>query len=640
MSKQTRARKLLEQGLQYHRSGDLAAAEKNYIGAAEADPRNADALNLRGVVALSTGRLPLAVTLFRKATVQQPANPGLWANLGNALFEAGDHAESEAAYRRASKLEPENPDFAIGIANALAIAGQTDDATNIFLAVVERHPDRAAAWFNLGKLAESTGQTQQALDSYQRALKADPNYGNAHLNLGALLQALNRHDEAAQSYRAALARGAPRETAYINLISALTLQGKFHDAEQIAHAGIAEFSRSAELYRLLSSVFVQQGRLDAALQPVRQAAALNASDEKLQMSIGGLLFECGFQEQGLATLEALRRDRPDDTHIAYVVGIMQLTAGNFERGWRDFIHREIRRTKIESRPWLQARLPLNLRGKSVRLIREQGLGDELFFLRYAPLLKSLGAEIAHVTDPKLKSILDRTTCIDEVINEPADGTREQVLQPAAPSTIGMLVGDLPHALYRDFAEHCRELPPPLALSALPERIAALREKLSVLGPPPYLALTWRGGTAPHEQKGKWWTLYKNIGLEAFGKALTGVPHTLLAVQRKPLAAEIAELSAAAGIPIHDLCDVNDDLEDMLALLAIVDEYVGVSNTNMHLRAGLQRSARVLVPRPSEWRWMAYGNQSPWFPGFEVYRQGIDGTWQDALDRLRTHLLNR
>ncbi len=638
MSKQTRARKLLEQGLQYHRSGNLAAAEKNYIGAAEADPRNTDAMNLRGVVALSTGRLPLAITLFRKATAMQPTHPGLWANLGNALFEAGDHAESEAAYRRASALEPANPDFAMGIANALAVAGQTDAAAKILLAVVERHPDRAAAWYNLGKLAESAGQPQRALDWYHRALLADPNYGNAHLNLGALLQALRRHDEAEQSYRAALERGAPRETVYINLVSILTLQEKFESAEQVAHAAIAEFPQSFELHRLLSTTYAQQGRLDAALQPARQAAALNPRDEKLQMSIGGLLFECGFAEEGLATLEALRRHHPDDTHIAYVAGITQLTAGNFECGWRDFIHREIRRTKTESRPWLRAQLPANLQGQSVRLIREQGLGDELFFLRYAPLLKTLGAEIAYVTDPKLKSLLERTTCIDQVVNEPADGTREQVLQPDTPGTIGMLVGDLPLALYRDFAAHCRDLPPPLALSALPERIAAMHEKLSAFGPPPYLALTWRGGVALHEQKGKWWTLYKNIGLEAFGKALAGVPHTLIAVQRKPLPAEIEQLSSAAGTPIHDLCDVNDDLEDMLALLAVVDEYVGVSNTNMHLRAGLNRGARVLVPRPSEWRWMAYGDKSPWFPDFEVYRQGIDGTWQDALDRLRAELL--
>jgi Flp pilus assembly protein TadD len=634
-SKQNRVRKLLEQGLQHHRAGNLAAAEAAYLYATEADPRNTDAMNLRGVVALATGRSPLAVTLFQKATTLQPAHPGLWGNLGNALFETGNYAESEAAYRRASRLEPQNPDFAIGMANALAAAGHADKANVILRAVVKQRPDRASAWFSLAKLAESAGDTGQALEGYQRALQADPNHGNAHLNLGVVLQSLQRLDEAEQSYRLALARGAQRETAWINLVSLLTLQGKFEESEQLAQTAISELPRSAELHRLLSAARVQQGRLDAALAPAQLAATLDTTNAKLQMALGGIQFETGFPEQGLATLENIRRAQPDDLHVSYVVGVTQLTAGHFQEGWRDFIHREVRQAKIITRPSLNAQLPADLRGKSVRLFREQGLGDELFFLRYTPLLKSLGANVAYVTNPKLLSMLTRTDSIDQLIAEP---TEQEPPIDASASIIDMLVGDLPHALYRDFSSYCAELPPPLALSALPEQITAMREKLSRFGPPPYLALTWRGGTAPHEQKGNWWTLYKNIRLDAFGETFAGLPYTLLAVQRKPLPQEIAQLTAAAGTPIHDLCDVNDDLEQMLALLAIVDEYVGVSNTNMHLRAGLKRGARVLVPRPSEWRWMAYGEQSPWFPEFTVYRQGIDGTWKEALCRLRAHLL--
>ncbi len=636
MSKLNRARKLLEQGLQSHRAGDLGAAEKAYARAAEADPRNSDAFNLRGVVVLSVGQLPLAVTLFRKATALQPGTHGYWANLGNALFETGDYTESEMAYRRATGLAPSNPDYAIGIANALAVSGRTDDAKKLFSTVSAQCPGHAAAWFGLGKIAQHDGDAPLALECYQRALQADPNHGNAHLNRGTVLHALQRFDEAEQCFRQAITYGTQREMAYINLVSLLMQQGKFTESDQLARTALTELPQSAELHRLLAAAHAQQGQLDAALAPAQQAATLAPGNAQVQMALGGLLFETGLTEQGLAMLDQLRLKLAGDTHVAYVTGVTHLTAGNFAEGWRDFIHREVRQAKMQTRPWLRAQLPTDPRGISVRLLREQGLGDELFFLRYAPLLKTLGARVTYITDPKLTSILTRAHCVDQIIEEP--GGPDKVLPPdAAENGVDMLIGDLPHALYRDFSAQCADLPPPLPLTAVPERVAAMREKLSALGPPPYLALTWRGGVAPHEQKGKWWTLYKNIGLDAFGKTLAGLPHTLLAVQRKPLPDEIRQLSAAAGAPIHDLCGVNDDLEEMLALLAIVDEYVGVSNTNMHLRAGLQRSARVLVPRPSEWRWMAYGEQSPWFPQFTVYRQGIDGTWQEALDRLRAEL---
>ncbi len=76
---------------------------------------------------------------------------------------------------------------------------------------------------------------------------------------------------------------------------------------------------------------------------------------------------------------------------------------------------------------------------------------------------------------------------------------------------------------------------------------------------------------------------------------------------------------------------------MLALLVLLEDYVGVSNTNMHLRAATGRTARVLVPHPPEWRWMAEGGESPWFKGFAVYRQGLDGDWDQAFGRLARDL---
>jgi hypothetical protein len=109
------------------------------------------------------------------------------------------------------------------------------------------------------------------------------------------------------------------------------------------------------------------------------------------------------------------------------------------------------------------------------------------------------------------------------------------------------------------------------------------------------------------------------------------------LQRCPQPGEIDRFTAALGRPVHDLSPLNDDLEQMLALLSLIDDYVGVSNTNMHLRAGVGKTARVLVPAPPEWRWMAEGKESPWFPGFGVYRQGYDGSWEGALEELREDL---
>ncbi|MBI2508645.1 MAG: hypothetical protein HYV99_01175 [Betaproteobacteria bacterium] len=109
------------------------------------------------------------------------------------------------------------------------------------------------------------------------------------------------------------------------------------------------------------------------------------------------------------------------------------------------------------------------------------------------------------------------------------------------------------------------------------------------------------------------------------------------LQRHPSPQELADLTRSLGRELLDLSAANEDLEEILALLSLLDDYVGVSNTNMHLMAGLGKTARVLVPCPPEWRWMAWGEESPWFPGFTTYRQRPDGDWNDALAALRRDL---
>jgi hypothetical protein len=182
------------------------------------------------------------------------------------------------------------------------------------------------------------------------------------------------------------------------------------------------------------------------------------------------------------------------------------------------------------------------------------------------------------------------------------------------------------------------LPRSVSIPPQPERVTALRERLAQAGDPPYLALTWRGGTPPREQyEGAAWMLYKEISIELLAEILAGMPATFVSLQRNPGPGETGRLSRELGREVHDFSDLNEDLESMLALLALVDEYIGVSNTNLHLRAAAGRTARVLVPQPAEWRWMAAGASSPWFPGFSIYRQSLDGSWAQALAKLREDL---
>jgi hypothetical protein len=203
-----------------------------------------------------------------------------------------------------------------------------------------------------------------------------------------------------------------------------------------------------------------------------------------------------------------------------------------------------------------------------------------------------------------------------------------VADDAAPTDLeSVFIGDLPWLLE---ATDPAGFPDALALAPLPERVARVRASLEAAGPRPWIALTWRGGVA---STGPARTQVKEYDAGALGEALQGTPGTWIGIQRLPRPGELARISSAIGATVHDFSAMNDDLEDMLALLGLVDEYIGVSNANAHLRASARVGAtmQVLVAHPPEWRWGLAAGRSPWFRAMRVVRQQPDGRWE-ALHR--------
>ncbi len=261
-------------------------------------------------------------------------------------------------------------------------------------------------------------------------------------------------------------------------------------------------------------------------------------------------------------------------------------------------------------------LPGDLAGKRALLIGEQGLGDQIFFLRFAAALKARGAEVLARVDPKIAEIIAPVPFIDRVL-APNDKPGHY--------EFALTLGDLP------YLSGPGDPPPPVAMMADGGRASAMAARIGAFGPPPYIGVTWRAGINDARR------LYKEAPMDVIARALSSTEATVIALQRHPEPGEIEGFADALGRQLFDLTSLNGELADMLALLALIDDYVGVSNTNMHIRAGTGRRARVLVPHPPEFRWMAKGETSLWFPGVTVYRQRRDAGWADAAEALARDL---
>jgi len=614
--------------LVHHQAGRLEDANRLYAQALALDPQHPDALHLWGLLALQDGRPADAAERIGRAVGLQPKSWAFRANLATALLQLNDLDRALDAFRAAVRLNPDEPQLQIGAANCLALRGDFAGAETQLRKVVRRYPGAFFGWFNLGNAVRDQGRLEEAAKIFERAVQLGPDNPDAHTNFGSALHQLQRFDEALNHYRAAIRLRPADATGHCNLASALIDLGRYAEGEAAAREALRIDPPSVPAHSMLAAALSSQGRMLDALPVYRAAVALAPEDVRLASALGSALFEAGETRQGIELLQRMQEKAPDSPAIHQGLAWAYLATGDFASGWREYYHRPAR-SRLSAKQQgieLSVALPADLRGKQVCLLREQGLGDELFFARFARTLIAREAAVSYRTDPRLAGMVQRTALFRNVV--PGDA-------PLPPADHYVLLGDLPLALRaQPIADTEDDTPQSLPLKALPERIDEVRARLAALGPPPYVGLTWRGGIAPEQNRGANWAFFKQVPLDELARSLRDTTGTMLVLQRQPKAGEIDLVSGHLGRSAHDLSALNDDLEAMLALLFLLDDYVGVSNTNMHLRAGVGRTARVLVPAPAEWRWLTSGDSSPWFPGFRIYRQANDGEWSGALERLR------
>jgi hypothetical protein len=101
------------------------------------------------------------------------------------------------------------------------------------------------------------------------------------------------------------------------------------------------------------------------------------------------------------------------------------------------------------------------------------------------------------------------------------------------------------------------------------------------------------------------------------------------------ATEIA--AAAADLPVTDLEADLRDFSDTAAVISLLDLVICVDTSVAHLAGALGKPVWVLVPKPSDWRWLEGREDSPWYPTMRLFRQDRQGEWDEVIARVKSEL---
>ncbi|MDR3299922.1 MAG: tetratricopeptide repeat protein [Candidatus Accumulibacter sp.] len=578
----------------YHNDYGAMLAALERWPEAEAAYRMSLALEPAGIVArfnlalaLSRqGRLDEALARLDELSEKAPDFADQYLLRGELLRSAGRHEEAAAVLSKALELGLESPAILMCLGLALSEAGRCDEAYPILARAGVVDPDSASVNFYLGNVAQGKRQFNEAADYFHKAIAANPDFAEAHNNLGLVLREFDDDDGAEAEFARALSIDP-------HLVAAHTNMGSCHlrkwwekgrmEAALACYRKVAELDpECVENLRNLGDTCQRMQRLDAAEGAYRKALALQPDCVVADLNLGTLLLLRGDFAEGLRRHEK-RWEKPENA---------------------------AKRPSFAQPEW--AGEPLA--DKTLLIYAEQGLGDNVQFIRYLRVLRERypTARLYYACWPPLLRLF-------------ADYAAS-----CAVSLLSVQGADIPPIDYH------------IALLSIPwivgTTLATVPADVPYLEPSAGLIEKWepRLPGLPGKKVGVVWSgqdifiydTFRSLRLAQLAPLLEIPEIQWISLQKGAVAGQIAEQGYSGRIfnPMEEV----EDFADTAAIAANLDLIISVDTSVAHLAGALGKPVWLLNRFDTDWRWLLDRDDSPWYPTMRVFRQTSFGDWDSVV----------
>jgi tetratricopeptide (TPR) repeat protein len=392
----------------------LAEAARAYQAILAADPEQANALHLLGVIAHQRGDSTQAVQLITRAIGLSPSVAAFHANLAEVYRVQGQLDRAAGCCRTALRLDPQfaeaannlglilfqqgqteaartqfesalqiQPSYALAcnnLANCRRLLGDAPGAIAAFRQALTLDPELALAHLNLGQLLTEQGEHEAALVHCEKAVRLQPNSPETHNNLGNVLRALGRLVEARACYAEALSLRPDLALTHSNMGQALQEQGKLHDAVLWYRQALELDPNSARVHLFLGGVLEEQEQFGEAADQYEQAARLEPEVAATQNKLGWVRHEQGCFDRAVEHYRAALRLKPDFAAAQCNLAFAFEELGRFseaEQLFREVIRRQPRDASAHAQLacMLRGRLPEADQQALTALLANPDLGD-------------------------------------------------------------------------------------------------------------------------------------------------------------------------------------------------------------------------------------------------------------------------
>jgi len=487
--------------------------------------------------------------------------------MGFALAHRGKADAAIICYQQAARFKPDYFEANHNLGNALSEQNRHDEAIAAYREALRIRPDEPRVLKCLAITLSRKEKYDDAVATFRQALKLRPDFADAWNDLGITLARQTKHHEAIDAYREAIKYRPNFAEALNNLGNALRNVGKFDESTECYRKALEHKPQYADAYNNYGIALSEMGRFDEAVTSYTKCLEL----------------------------------RPNHVDAHMNRALTWLRKGDYAQGWAEYEWRWKKRN-LTNRPLIMPQWNgFPLEGRTILLITEQGFGDVLQFIRYAPILKAQGARV-----------------VFECQGAPLPAYDVYAPLLTIPGLTATSLDRIPNGV--PYLQ-----PDPQLVAKWRDELAGYREFK--------VGINWQGNP---KYAGDF---HRSVPLRFF-EPLARVPGVrLFSLQKNDGVDQLAQIAAKFEVTeLGSRLDVDTGpFRDTAAVLTCLDLFVTSDTAVAHLAGALGVPVWMPLSTTPDWRWLSRREDNPWYPTMRIFRQETFLDWAPVFDRIATEL---
>jgi Tfp pilus assembly protein PilF len=463
------------------------------------------------------------------------------------------------------------------------------------------------------------GEMPQAEALYRQVLAVEPSHGDACNALAVLALQTNRAAEAVELLERAVASEPDNLKFRGNLGSAYFTANRFEEARATLEQAIAGNPDNSEAHYNLGVTWAALKEFDKAEASYKRCLQLMPRHRESHNNLGNMLREQGRFDEAIVYLDQALQIDPSTAFAHFNRALAWLSQGRLTEGWREYEWRwkcQEFKARHQRYPQWDGRL---LENQTLLVHAEQGLGDTIQFVRFLPEVRRRAPRTLVEVQAPLIGLLRQSGFTGLVAKDSAlPPIDAQIAMASLPFTLGTKLETIPAEV--PYLRANQEL-------ALAWRDYLLRYNGLKVG------IAWQGNPGYREDH------FRSFPLVSFAP-LADVPGVQLFGLQKGPGREQIEVTKdrlrLVDLGAHIDVDTGPFL-DTAAIMQNLDLVITSDTVTAHLAGALGVPVWVALRRGADWRWMAEGTTSPWYPTMRLFRQQVFGQWPPVFAEMASEL---